>query len=212
MEALQKEKQQYLDMINKYREEVGAGISKTFIDGNRIKEILLETAPELVNSNAFFNVKGKMVHHLAFAVNKLFEAQWERNVSTVEEAEAFIRYNAKNWQNHWKQQQRKQSSNWFKQIKKADASSVPTDIGLPEVLEKDDNISFRQDGAISPFQRGDRVRLRKGGWGSTQVEGYVKDIGENSMLVIIETGKHAGNEVTVDLLDAARLSMTWEKI
>jgi len=219
IDALHSQKQTYMDMMNKYRQEVGSGITKTFIDGNRIKEILLENTPELVNNNAFFNVKGKMVHHLAFAVNKLFTAQWERGVSNPEEAEIFVQKNARNWLNVWKQQQQQQQqqqnpqvSNWFKRVKTADASSVPTDIGLPETLEVDEDIDFVGKGAVAPFQIGDRVRLRTGGWGAGQTEGRVSDVRDNAMQIEIETGKHKGNKVDVDLLDTARLSMTWEKI
>jgi len=211
IEALQSQKQGHIDTMNQYRQEVGTAITKTLIDGNRIREILSETVPELVDNNAFFNIKGKMLHYLAFAVNKLFTAQWERSVSNPEEAEMFIRNNSRNWLNHWKQQNT-QASNWFKKVKTADASSVPTDIGLPETLEADEDISFLGSGAVAPYQIGDRVRLRTGGWGAGQTEGYVKDVRDNAMLVIIETGKHKGNEVRVDLLDTARLSMTWEKV
>jgi len=211
IEALQAQKQEHMNIMNQYRQEVGTGISKTFIDGNRIKEILLEEAPDLVNNNAFFNVKGKMLHYLGFAVDKLFTAQWERSVSNTEEAEMFVRKNAKNWLNAWRQQN-KQASNWFKRTKTADASSVPTDLGLSETLGANENTPFVQDGAISPFQIGDRVRLRTGGWGSGQTEGYVKDVKDNTMLVVVETGKHQGKEITVNLLDTARLSMSWEKI
>ena len=211
IEALQSQKQGHIDMMNQYRQEVGTAITKTLIDGNRIREILSETVPELVDNNAFFNIKGKMLHYLAFAVNKLFTAQWERSVSNPEEAEMFIRNNARNWLNHWKQQNT-QASNWFKKIKTADASSVPTDIGLPETLEADEDISFLGSGAVAPYQIGDRVRLRTGGWGAGQTEGYVKDVKDNVMMIAIETGKHKGNDITVDLLDTARLSMTWEKV
>jgi len=219
IEELQLQKQNFLDMMGQYRQEVGPGITTTFIDGNRIREILTETVPEIINNNVFFNVKGKMVHHLAFAKNKLLIAQWERGVSTPEEAEMFVRNNAKNWLNVWKQQQQQQqqqqnpqASNWFKRVKTADASSVPTDIGLPEALEVDVDIPFVGDGAISPFQIGDRVRLRTGGWGAGQTEGRVSDVKNNAMQIEIETGKHKGNTIDVDLLDTARLSMTWEKI
>ena len=212
IDELASQKQQEIEMIRRYQEEVGTGITKTLIDGNRIREILQEVVPELVNSNAFINVKGKMVHHLAFIVDKLFEQQWMKNVSTQEDAEMFVRTNAKNWLNHWKQQQSQiQSGNWFKCVK-ADASSVPVDIGLSEILEEDRDITRVNYTAISPFQIGDIVRLRQVGFGDEQIQGRVIAVGNNSMKINIQTGKYKGIEVTEDLLDAGKLSMKWEKV
>lgn len=214
---LQSEKQRQIETLKKYKEEVGDLVNKTVIDGNEIKSLLQIAAPELVKRNAFFDVKGKKVNYMSFAIDKLMEQQWLRSVSTPEQAREFINKNARNWTNMWNQQQNEQKQKDLSKIpptKTADASSVGSDIGLSPAMENNREIRTVEYSAIAPFKVGDKVRLRSGGLSFGQIQGRVTKIDSenNTMVIDLQTGKYAGKEIRVDLLDATKLSMTWEKI
>jgi tRNA nucleotidyltransferase/poly(A) polymerase len=225
-EEIKKEQQKYKGIINdmtKYRQEMGDMIKKPVIDGNRIREIFTEVVPEMVQENAFIkdksNPKGK--HYLAYVIEKLLEAQWSRVVKNTEEAEQFIRKNVKNWRGIWRQSQMdlppKKSNNWYQTIKIADASSPENPDGgdgyegsTPR--EQQDDIQFVQYSALSPLQKGDKVRLRTQAWSFDPPAGRVVNVANNIVTVEWETGKYKGRKTKHNLTDTVELSATLEKI
>ena len=96
---------QRLQQMKDYKQNMGDKINKTLIDGIQIKNILQQAAPLLVEKNAFIPTKTKPIHYLSNAISKLLEQQWAGNVQNIQQAEQFIRSQAKNWENLWKQQQ-----------------------------------------------------------------------------------------------------------
>ena len=111
------------------------------------------------------------------------------------------------------------SSGWYSQVKKADASvgqgpeGYQGSDGVP-ALDRERTIQYLDYSVKPPFDVGDEVRERRGGIGE-QVEpsrGRVVHVGGNHMKVEWEHGKRKGKTTDFSLMDAARLSMTLEKV
>jgi hypothetical protein len=103
-------------------------------------------------------------------------------------------------------------------LKKADASSGTGPEGYDGYeqgsgfADRQNEQMFTADGAVSPFQAGDKVRLRAGGLTYNAPVGRVVRIHNNQVEVKWETGRHEGKIVKFDLTDTVRLSLTLEKI
>jgi len=109
---------------------------------------------------------------------------------------------------------------WYQRIKVADASSGENPgINGFEGTGDDPKIDRQVDmmnvpySVPAPFQVGDQVRERKGGIGSEpSSRGKVSDVANNRMRVEWFSGKRKGTTSSFSLLDAAKLSLTLEKI
>jgi tRNA nucleotidyltransferase/poly(A) polymerase len=223
-----------LEGAKQYKQEMGDLIHKPLIDGNRIRELLNEIAPDMVTNNAFITDKHnpKPKHFLAFAISKLMDAQWSKEILNIEQVENFIRKNGRNWQGLWKQQQTKQNlppvqtqlppeksslMNWYKIIKQSDASSPQDPAGFDgyegrPVAQRLNDIKTVNYYAISPFQMGDKVRLRVPGLAFSAPEGKVVRVGGNELIIEWLSGPNKGKKTKHNLTDAATLSMTLEKV
>jgi hypothetical protein len=111
----------------------------------------------------------------------------------------------------------KKSNNWYQTIKTADASSPENPDGgdgyegsTPR--EQQDDIQFVQYSALSPLQKGDKVRLRTQAWSFDPPVGRVIDVANNIVTVEWETGKYKGKKTKHSLTDTVELSATLEKI
>ena len=104
-------RQSQIDHVNRYKQEQGQLINKPLLDGNQIREILLTEVPDMVEDNAFINVKEykKPMHFIAYTMEELLKQQWMGRIRTVQEAEYFVRKNAKQWFNLWQKNTPEQS-------------------------------------------------------------------------------------------------------
>jgi tRNA nucleotidyltransferase/poly(A) polymerase len=218
LESTSKQTAENIEYIRQYREQMGNRVSKTVIDGNRVRELITQYAPELVQNNAQFDENGKLVNYMSHVIHVLLEQQWKRRIETPEQAEKFIRDSAKSWVDQWKHQMKKretspdkQSFNLGKMKKEAYGNWWTTESGISEWVEKEREIKRTQDGAVSPFQVGDKVRLRSSGLAFKQIEGRVIEVRNNTMVVEFINGKHKGETVRVNLTDARNLALTWGK-
>lgn len=230
-EDIEATKQRYnegLGHLQQYRQEIGPYFGKPLIDGNRIKQIILEVAPDLSNSNGFILEKGKPIHFLKYAIEKLIEQQQMRRIKTVEEAEQYVRKNARGWQGLWMQQEKekeknkqkgndpKMASNWYKKITKADASSSegPEGFGYEQQtpLERTEDIVRPKPQRLERFREGAKVRLHRdsnaGGslWGE-HTTGIIKSINGSEMTVEWQTGKYKGKITHFDINDPLKINL-----
>jgi len=216
LQQIRTERQNQLDIIRKYREDMGTRINKSLVDGFKVKEIVDLFAPELSSNNAFISNRkfSKPLYYIKFIINNLMEQQWSGNVTTSEQAEEYIKKNIKNWLNLWRQQQTQQTQ----QTKKADASSDQGPEGFqgsPEGFDKterDGGIKFMPYYALIPFAVGDKVKLRVGGLSNEPIMGRVTGIKNNKMLVEWMNGKYKGKQLVYDLNDTVKLTAALEKI
>ena len=214
LQQIKTERQNQLDIIRKYKEEMGTRIKKPLIDGLKVKEIVDLTAPEISSNNAFIASKqfAKPLHYIKFITNNLMEQQWSGTVSTPEQAEEYVKKNVRNWLNLWRQQQKTQ------QTKKADASSDQGPEGFQgasegyDTIERNEGIKLMPYYALLPFNVGDKVRLRVGSISNEPIMGRVKGIKNNKMLVEWMNGKYKGKQLVYDLSDTVRLTATLEKV
>jgi len=202
-------RRKYLDIVRSYKAQIGQLTHKMpeIEFGNVIREIALEMAPELANSNGVISDKRikKPVHYIKFIIEKILEQQHMGYIKTVEQAKEFIRSNMKGWENLWKQQRQ---ASWYGKIVEADASSGqdPAGFGIGEgaesPLERLQGQYYMNRGNVPlPFNVGDKVRLKFIGLAFPQCDGRVKRVMDNNaILVEWETGKNKGRseEMTMD--------------
>jgi tRNA nucleotidyltransferase/poly(A) polymerase len=132
LKKIREERASHYLKLDNYNNAMGNSINKPIIDGNKVKQLAMEVAPDLVNKNAMIQLKGhnKPMHYMTLLMDKLIKSQHERmvdtpqfeqylstlpeneranlakNVLTPEKAELFIRGEVKNLYNLWKQQQK----------------------------------------------------------------------------------------------------------
>ena len=205
-----------LEQIELYRQQMGARISKPLLDGNRVREILLEVTPEMVNGNGFITTSKHPhpMHHIAWALQRMLEQQWMQNIMTTEQAEQFIRGQAKNWENLWRQQKKASGMLMFR---KADASSGADPSGFdgagPEGTmdapwERMQEIYNGPQAMGIDFIVGDIVTLRYG----PQAEGIISEITNSEIVVHWETGPRKGKDSHISRNLATLNAMLQKKI
>jgi hypothetical protein len=84
--------------IETYRRQIGDFYKKPIIDGNRVKEIMKEMVPD-IEQHPFISIKNGNLHYLKYAIDKIIEQQQMLKIKTKEDAENFVRKNAKGWGN-----------------------------------------------------------------------------------------------------------------
>jgi len=235
--AIKQKHQEGFENLRQYREEIGPYFGKPLLDGNRIKEVISEIAPEMASSNGFILEKGKPVHFLKYAIERLIEQQQMRNIKNEQEAEQYIRKNAKGWQGLWKQQQKQKQleqqkgeqvpqqkqnknslggSNWYKKIKKADASSGEGEEGFgyeqQTPLDRTEDIMYQKPCVLKRYREGAKVRLHRdstrGGslWGD-QTTGIIKSVQGNEIIVEWQTGTKKGTITRFNVNDPLKINL-----
>ena len=111
------------------------------------------------------------------------------------------------------------SSSWYNRIKVADASSDQGPEGFQgsetgtDTLQREQGQNRIDYSVEAPFSPGDEVRERKPGIGENQASrGRVVGIGDNKMLVEWLDGPRKDKVSSFNLLDAAQLALTLEKV
>lgn len=159
---------------------------KPLVDGKRLMQIFHNISPK----SGFI----RDVHQ------RLLEEQMSGNIVDINQAEAFvegIRFDIES-----KYGNQTMSSNWYKKVKKADASSASTTDGYgisgdPEITRHtgEKRMVYYEPGESSRFSTGDRVRKRRNGLAFPQTEGKIVRKKNNNLLVRWDDGEESEYDV-----------------
>ena len=125
VDQINQNRQQHLDNVKQYRQEVGNLIYQPVLKGDEVAAML----PELAKQKAFLLDKGERKFYIKYALDKLLEAQWAKKVRNRDEGIAFIQQNEKQWNNLFREQQKKQqvvAGNWYRKATSIDLQQVLT--------------------------------------------------------------------------------------
>ena len=233
LEIRQKYKDQ-LEQIKQYKEELGDNLKTPLLNGNKVKEMVNQFAPELVaNPSAKINAKGygsKPVHFMTYLMDRMKEQQWRQQISTTEQAEKWLQKEIRQFVGKWKQQQQtpppprqqRQQQQPVQPVqpvqplidlkRQADASSgqgvddYGSDEGETPVDRTKGVTYFQREAPITQYTAGQKVRLDVTGLNFTPIEGRI--ISSNGRSIIVEwiSGKYKGNRKAYDLMDTVGLS------
>jgi len=218
-------RQTYTDQIEQmkqYKEELGDRLKTPLLDGNRVREMVNQFAPELVaNPSAKIMAKGygsKPVHFMTWLLDRMKEQQWIQKISTIEQAEYWLQREIKQFVNMWKQQETELSKSQLQQIvppidlnKQADASSGHSvdDYGSMEgqtPLDRTKGVTYFQRETPTPYTVGKKVRLDVTGLNFTPIEGRIISSKGSSIIVEWISGRYKGKRKAYDLMDTVGLS------
>ncbi len=120
LQQIKNKRRQNLQTVKQYRQRMGDKIFRPIIDGNKIKQILTISSPQIVSSNVMISDKnGKRKHFLSMIIDRLLQNQWSGKIQTPEQAQRCVVGEGKNILAQYKQQQKqkpKLSSNWYSKI------------------------------------------------------------------------------------------------
>lgn len=174
---------EYADRFTSMQEYMSAPPPvKPLIDGKRLMEIF----PQLSPKSGFI----RDVHQ------RLLEEQMSGNITDINQAGSFVEKMRFDIESKYGNQT--MSSNWYKKVKKADASSVSNGngyniLGDTELLRHkgEKRMVYYEPGESSRFRLGDRVRRRGRGLAFPQHEGKVVQKKNNKLLIRWDDGKES---------------------
>ena len=207
-----------IEQMKRYKEELGDRLKTPLLDGNKIKEMINQFAPELVkNPSAKITAKGygsKPVHFMTWLTDRMKEQQWRQKISTIEQAEHWLQKEIRQFVGMWKQQQVPQVQQPLSPVdlnKQADASSGQSvdDYGSVEgdtPIDRTKGITYFQREIPTPYTVGKKVRLDITGLNFTPIEGRIISSNGNSIIVEWISGRYRGKRKAYDLMDTVGLS------
>ena len=226
-------KNQEIQNLMDYRKQMGSMIHKPVINGNEIRVIVDSVAPELSSNKVMIDAKGygKPVFYLKLIIDKLLQQQWSGQVQNAQQAEAFVRSQAKQILNLWRQKsQDPKLAALDKSVKKAQKKELKF-AALDKAVKKaqhlgEDNAAIYTEGYESShigqmeqdyqylnrsikvdFNVGDTVKQRNRGLNFKQKQGKVEKIKNNIMRIKWEDGK----TTNYSLNDSAKIFSELEK-
>jgi len=181
--------------------EPGVSAQRTLLNGNDIMSVF----PQIDPKTGFIND----------VQDRLVAEQDSGTIQTKEQALAWLN----SIQGDIVSNYPSKTSGWYVKIKTADASSGqgPDGYGgdtdfLPK-QERDEDFSMVEYSVPAPFDVGDIVRERRGGIGDEPMaQGEVVDNDDHWLVIEWKTGKRKGKKSRFNMLDAARLALTIERI
>lgn len=219
IQDITKQREESLKRIEEYRKEMGQMVYKPIIDGNKIKQIVEEVSPEVVKNNTKIITKDylKPVHYMTFIMDQLMKQQWNKKVMNEEQAIIFVKGIAKQVLEIEKQNKKMVNNNIKKQAhtptgEGSESGMEGAGIGYEgsQKKEKARDTVFMNYSVPSRFKEGTKVRLNTtwggGGLAFQQIEGIVKSIKNNKMIIEWRTGKYKGKKSGFDLTDTVSIA------
>lgn len=208
-QSIIQQRQNNLQNLINYRSKMQNLVSKPILNGNEIGEIVNQVTPELSAHKALVQVKGnKPVFYMKLIIDKLLEQQWSGNVMDKLQAENFVKSQAKQILNLWKQQKKQAALDSV--IKIAWGSGEESHgifmEGDHPAAEKDYQRLNRS--VKIPYNVGEMVRKRNRGYNFSQEQGRVEKIHNNIMTVKWNGGK----STQYSLLDSSKIMTELEKV
>jgi len=202
LQRLHSQRQYTTEKVREYRNQMAALTRKAILDGNMIRNVVTELTPELASSNGrLFSKKLGIrtpVHYIKFIQEALIDQQQRGALSTPEEAEQFLRKNIKQWFGNWNAQKEGQKNKKANIKNMSNVNKKAEGNFLDRYQEGRNNIVNYF--AISPFQKGDKVKLRTNvGCNATMhplVVGRVVDVTPYEVIVKWEEGTYDGKDVS----------------